>query len=127
MSLCNRMAQSAASPTRSRAWPAAEGDKERRGRQGEGPCAWAQEPEPDGEGRLWTPGVIEMFRFLTQQVELAASVRDAEVVRNVASVALQVMQRCARPACNLRTSDRCSSQTPPAPAARAAMAARRSG
>jgi hypothetical protein len=35
-----------------------------------------------------------MFRFLTQQVELAASVRDSEVVRNVASVALQVMQRC---------------------------------
>jgi hypothetical protein len=34
-----------------------------------------------------------MFRFLTQQVELAASVRDSEVVRNVASVALQVMQR----------------------------------
>jgi hypothetical protein len=54
-----------------------------------------QEPEPDGEGRLWTPGVIEMFRFLTQQVELAASVRDAEVIRNVAAVALQVMQRHA--------------------------------
>jgi hypothetical protein len=56
--------------------------------------ARAQEPEADGQGRLWTPGVIEMFRFLTQQVELAASVRDAEVVRNVAAVALQVMQRC---------------------------------
>ena len=53
-----------------------------------------QEPEVDGNGRLWTPGVIEMFRFLTQQVELAASVRDGEVVRNVATVALQVMQRC---------------------------------
>ena len=54
-----------------------------------------QEPEADGQGRLWTPGVIEMFRFLTQQVELAASVKDTEVVRNVAAVALQVMQRCA--------------------------------
>jgi hypothetical protein len=52
-----------------------------------------REPEPDGRGRLWTPGVIELFRFLTQQIQLAASVRDTEVACNVASVALQVMQR----------------------------------
>eukprot|EP00892_Ulva_mutabilis_P010822 jgi/Ulvmu1/8111/UM040_0006.1 len=51
-----------------------------------------KEPEPDGRGRLWTPGVIELFRFLTQQVQLAAGVRDAEVVSNVAGVTLQIMQ-----------------------------------
>lgn len=56
-----------------------------------------REPEPDGRGRLWTPGVIELFRFLTQQVQLAAGVRDAEVVSNVAGVALQIMQSCAPP------------------------------
>lgn len=54
-----------------------------------------KEPEPDGRGRLWTPGVIELFRFLSQQVQLAAGVRDAEVLHNVAGVALQVMQSCA--------------------------------
>lgn len=58
-----------------------------------------KEPEPDGRGRLWTPGVIELFRFLTQQVQLAAGVRDSEVVGNVAGVALQIMQSCAPPAC----------------------------
>lgn len=57
-----------------------------------------REPEPDGRGRLWTPGVIELFRFLTQQVQLAAGVRDSEVVSNVAGVALQIMQSCAHPA-----------------------------
>lgn len=51
-----------------------------------------KEPEPDGQGRLWTPGVIELFRFLSQQVQLAAGVRDTEVLHNVAGVALQVMQ-----------------------------------
>lgn len=56
-----------------------------------------REPEPDGRGRLWTPGVIELFRFLTQQVQLAAGVRDPEVVNNVAGVALQIMQSCAAP------------------------------
>ena len=54
-----------------------------------------QEPEADGQGRLWTPGVIEMFRFLQQQVQLAAGVKDDEVMRNLAAVVLQVMQRCA--------------------------------
>jgi hypothetical protein len=54
-----------------------------------------REPEPDGRGRMWTPGVIELFRFLSQQVQLAAGVRDVEVLRNVSGVALQVMQSCA--------------------------------
>jgi Exocyst complex component Sec6 len=54
-----------------------------------------KEPEPDGRGRLWTPGVIELFRFLSQQVQLAAGVRDPEVLHNVSGVALQVMQSCA--------------------------------
>lgn len=83
-----------------------------------------REPEPDGRGRLWTPGVIELFRFLTQQVQLAAGVRDSEVVSNVAGVALQIMQSCAVPfpPCLRRAS---TAAAPPWPTGRHAILPKR--
>lgn len=54
-----------------------------------------KEPTTNGEGRLWTPGVIEMFRLLTEQVTLAGSVKNEDTIVGVSRVALLLMVRCA--------------------------------
>ena len=52
-----------------------------------------RDPDIQDNGRLWNPGVIELFRLLTEQVTIAATVKSKETTVSVAHAALDVIQR----------------------------------
>ena len=56
-------------------------------------CEATEEPAADGEGRLYTPGAVDLFRILNEQVSIIAGFTRGEMVLEIARVVVNLAER----------------------------------
>ena len=56
-------------------------------------CEATEEPAADGEGRLYTPGAVDLFRILNEQVSIIAGFTRGEMVVEIARVVVNLAER----------------------------------
>ena len=55
-------------------------------------CEATEEPKPDPEGRLYTPGAVDLFRILNEQVSIIAGFTRGEMVLQIAQVVVNLTE-----------------------------------
>ena len=55
-------------------------------------CEATEEPTPDPEGRLYTPGAVDLFRILNEQVSIISGFTRGDMVLQIAQVVVKLAE-----------------------------------